>query len=84
MPDGRELEASSIHRTVGNKRELPSPVGFAIKSNDNSLGGLGRLGKKNVILLSSDVVSTQDEHYVFMSALGLWFFKYNDGKSGGR
>tara|TARA_B110000879_G_C11066444_1_gene468853 strand:+ start:92 stop:877 length:786 start_codon:yes stop_codon:yes gene_type:complete len=84
LPDGRELEASSIHRTVGNKRELPSPVGFAIKSNDNTLGGLGRLGKKNVILLSSDVVSTQHEHYVFMSALGLWFFKYNDGKSGGR
>ena len=60
------------------------PVGFAIKSNDNILGGHGRLGKKNVILLSSDVVSSENEHYVFMSALGLWFFNYNDGKSGGR
>ena len=84
LPDGRELEASSIHRTVGNKRENPSPVGFTIKSNDNILGGLGRLGKKNVILLSSDVVSSENEHYVFMSALGLWFFNYNDGKSGGK
>ena len=42
------------------------------------------LGKKNVILLSSDVVSSEHEHYVFMSSLGLWFFNYNDGKSGGR
>jgi hypothetical protein len=81
LPDGRELDASSIHRTVGNNRELPNPVGFAIKSNDNTLGGLGRLDKKNVILLSSEVISTEYEHYVFMSALGLWFFKYNDGKS---
>lgn len=81
LPDGRELDASSVHRTIGNKREAPSPVGFAIKSNDNILGGLGRLGKKNVILLSQDVITTKDEHYVFMSALGLWFFKYNDGKS---
>ena len=35
LPDGGKLEASSIHRTVGNKRENPSPVGFAIKNNDN-------------------------------------------------
>jgi len=55
LPDDRELEASSIHRGIGNKREYPSPVGFAIKSNGNTLGGLGRLGKKNVILLSSDI-----------------------------
>ena len=81
LPDDRELEASSIHRGIGNKREYPSPVGFAIKSNGNTLGGLGRLGKKNAILLSSEVVSTEYEHYVFMSALGLWFFRYNDGKS---
>ena len=82
LPDGRELEASSIHRTVGNKRELPDPIGFTIKSKDNIIGGLGRFGKNNAILLSSNITSTEDEHYVFMSALGLWFFKYNDRKSG--
>lgn len=81
LPDGRELEASSIHRTVGYKREFPNPVGFVIKSNDDVLGGIGRFDKKNVILLSSDVITTEDEHYVFMSAIGLWFFNYNDGKS---
>jgi hypothetical protein len=82
LPGESELEASSIHRTVSTKRELPSPVGFAIKSNNNTLGGVGRLDKKNVILLSSDVIATENEHYVFMSALGLWFFRNNDGKSG--
>ncbi len=81
LPDDSKLNASSIHRTIGNKRELPNPVGFVIKSNDKTLGGLGRLDKKNVILLSSEVVSAEYEHYVFMSSLGLWFFNYNDGKS---
>ena len=81
LPDGRELEASSIHRTVGYKREFPGPVGFVIKSSNDILGGLGRFNKKNAILLSSDAITTENEHYVFMSALGLWFFNYNDGKS---
>ena len=81
LPDGREFQASSIHRTVGNKRELPSPVGFNLKNNGKVIGGLGRFSEKNVILLSSDVLGTEDEHYVFMSALGLWFFRNNDGKS---
>ena len=36
LPDGQELEASSIHRTVGNKREYPSPVGFGIKTKENA------------------------------------------------
>ena len=81
LPDGLELMASSIHRTVGYKREFPAPVGFLIKSSDDILGGLGRFNKRNVILLSSDAITTENEHYVFMSALGLWFFNYNDGKS---
>ena len=81
LPNGRELEASSIHRTVGYKREFPGPVGFVIKSSNDILGGLGRFNKKNAILLSSDAITTENEHYVFMSALGLWFFNYNDGKS---
>jgi hypothetical protein len=81
LPDDRELQASSIHRAVGYNREFPSPNGFIINNNDKVFGGLGRFKKKNVILLSSDIESAEDEHYVFMSALGLWFFRYNDGKS---
>ncbi len=81
LPDGKEFQASSIHRTVGNKRQLPSPVGFNLKNNGKVIGGLGRFSEKNAILLSSDIVGTEDEHYVFMSALGLWFFRNNDGKS---
>jgi hypothetical protein len=85
LPDGQEFQASSIHRTIGNKREYPSPVGFNLKNNGKVIGGLGRFSEdgqaKNAILLSSDVVGTEDEHYVFMSALGLWFFRNNDGKS---
>lgn len=81
LPDGRQLQASSIHRAVGYNREFPSPNGFIINHNDKTYGGLGRYKKKNVIFLSSDIESAEDEHYVFMSALGLWFFRYNDGKS---
>ena len=81
LPDGRELHAVSLHRLVGNKREYPQSVGYTIKNKDKSIGGLGRFGKKNVILISSDVASTADEHFVFMSGLGLWFFGHNDGKS---
>ncbi len=41
--------------------------------------GLGDVEKRQ--LISSDVASTADEHFVFMSGLGLWFFGHNDGKS---
>ena len=81
LPDGRELQAKSLHRGVGKKREYPKSVGYTIKNKDKAVGGLGRFGKKNVILVSSDVASTADEHFVFMSGLGLWFFGHNDRKS---
>ena len=81
LPDGRELQAVSLHRGVGNKREYPKSIGYTIKNKGKVVGGLGRFGKENVILISSDVANTEDEHFVFMSGLGLWFFAHNDGKS---
>ena len=80
LPEGRELQAVSLHRGAGNKREYPKPIGYTIKNKDKVVGGLGRFGKENVILIASDVANTVDEHFVFMSGLGLWFFRHNDVK----
>ena len=81
LPDGRELQAVSLHRGVGNKREFPKAIGYTIRNKDKAVGGLGRFEKKNVILVNAGAESTADEHFVFMSALGLWFFGHNDSKS---
>jgi hypothetical protein len=81
LPDNREMQGASLHRGVGNKRENPTPVGYKISNENKFVGGIGRFEKKNVILVSADVANTPDEHFVFMSGLGLWFFGQNDRKS---
>ena len=81
LPDGREIQAESLHKGVGNKRSHPKPVGYKIVDEGRVVGGIGRFEKKNVILIGHEIADTDDAHLVFMSGLGLWFFQHNDRKS---
>jgi len=81
LPDGREIKAVSLHKTVGHKRSHPKPVGYKIVNQGKAIGGIGRLEKKNVILIGDEIADTDDAHLAFMSGLGLWFFQHNDRKS---
>ena len=81
LPDGREIQAVSLHRSIGHKRTYPKPIGYKIIKENETIGAIGRFEKKNVILVSEKVVNTAEGHLAFMSGLGLWFFGHNDRKS---
>ena len=81
LPDGRELQGSSLHRVVGSKRENPKPLGYKISDGAEALGAIGWFEKKKVILVDPDVANTPDEHFIFMSGLSLSFFSKNDKES---
>ena len=78
LPDGRELQGSSLHRVVGNKRENPKPLGYKISDGAEALGAIGWFEKERVVLVDPDVANTADEHLIFMSGLTLAFFSKND------
>lgn len=81
LPDGRELQGSSLHRVVGKKRENPKPLGYKISDGAEALGAIGWFEKEKVILVDPDVANTPDEHLLFMSGLSLAFFSKNDTDS---
>lgn len=81
LPDGRELQGSSLHSVVGNKRKNPKPLGYKIFDGATALGAIGMFEKEQVILVDPDVANTPDEHLIFMSGLSLTFFRKNDTES---
>ena len=81
LPDGKELQGTSLHTVVGKKRKNPKPIGYKISNGAVAVGGMGFYDKKKAIVVAADVVGTADEHFVFMAGLGLEFFGKNDVKS---
>ena len=78
LPDGREMQGSSLHSVVGNKRKNPKPLGYKISDGAETLGAIGWFEKERVILVDPEVTNTADEHLIFMSGLSLAFFSKND------
>lgn len=76
LADGTELSGQSIHQLVGTKTLTKPPAGYEIRHDDEVIGGLGRIAKKQVILVAEDVDVYQNT--VFMIGLGLYFFEKNN------